>query len=171
MLKRSKFLIAGSIIIASLMTLSTQAKESPCMNEPEHAFDFWIGHWQVHTPEGKLAGINRIDAEYDGCVLHERYQTNHGYRGESLNIYDRGRKKWHQTWVDNTGLLLVLEGGLVEGNMVLEGEVVDKDGKITRHRITWSKNADSSVRQHWQTLNAQNEWHTEFDGRYTHLQE
>ena len=45
-------------------------------------------------PRGKLAGTNRIEREYDGCVIHER---------------DAARHVWHQTWVDNSGTLLTLE--------------------------------------------------------------
>ena len=86
-------------------------------------FDFWLGEWEVRTPDGKLAGTNRITREYGGCVLHERYDTGRGYSGESLNVYDAPRKAWHQTWVDNGGLLLVLEGAFRANRMVLEGEV------------------------------------------------
>lgn len=146
----------------------TYAITKPCMEPSNREFDFWIGHWQVHTPDGKLAGTNRIEREYDGCVLHERYRTGHGYSGESLNVYDGARHKWHQTWVDNEGLLLLLEGGLVDGSMVLEGDVSGKDGKVTHHRITWTPNPDGSVRQHWESLNENKGWDTQFDGRYTH---
>ena len=63
---------------------------------------------------GKLAGRNRIEREYGGCVLHERYDTGRGYTGESLNAFDQLRGTWHQTWVDSSGLLLLIEGGLVD---------------------------------------------------------
>ena len=130
-------------------------------------FDFWLGEWVVHTVDGKLAGTNRIAREYGGCVVHERYSTDRGYTGESLNTYDAGRKVWHQTWVDSDGTLLVLEGGLRGTSMVLEGATVDADGKMTKHRITWTPNADGSVRQHWESTDEQGRWGTLFDGRYT----
>ena len=81
---------------------------APCSTPAHREFDFWLGEWEVRAPDGKLAGINRIEREYDGCVLHERYTTERGYRGESLNVYDAARGVWHQTWVDNTGVLLLL---------------------------------------------------------------
>ena len=31
-----------------------------CADPAYRQFDFWIGEWQVHTPDGKLAGTNRI---------------------------------------------------------------------------------------------------------------
>ena len=76
-------------------------------------FDFWLGRWEVHTPDGKLAGVNRIEREYGGCVVHEHYDTGKGYTGESLNIYDAARKVWHQSWVDSSGTLLLLDGRFV----------------------------------------------------------
>jgi hypothetical protein len=121
----------------------------------------------VHAPDGKLAGVNRIEREYDGCVLHERYTTERGYKGESLNVYDPGRKVWHQTWVDNQGTLLLLEGSFRAPSMVLEGQTKTADGKVTKHRITWTPATDGSVRQHWESTDAKGHWSTAFDGRYT----
>ncbi len=114
-----------------------------------------------------LAGSNRIEREYQGCVIHERHATSRGYSGESLNIYDATPKVWHQTWVDNSGTLLLLEGGLREGRMVLEGQTTEADGGITRHRITWTPNADGSVHQFWESTDAAGNWTTAFDGTYT----
>jgi hypothetical protein len=153
---------------AALLALTAaSALAGPC-DSPEHRqFDFWLGSWNVHTPNGKLAGVNRIEREYDGCVLHERYSTERGYQGESLNSYDPGRKVWHQTWVDNQGTLLLLEGGMRSGSMVLEGQSTAADGQLTRHRISWTPNADGSVRQHWESTDAKGQWSTAFDGRYT----
>src|SRR5689334_9355916 len=81
-----------------------------CNGVEYHQFDFWVGTWQTHLPNGKIVGINQIQSEYDGCVIHERFAGARNYTGESLNTYDATRKLWHQTWVDNTGTLLVLEG-------------------------------------------------------------
>jgi hypothetical protein len=74
---------------------------------------------------------------------------------------------WHQTWVDNQGTLLLLEGGMRSGSMVLEGQSTAADGQLTRHRISWTPNADGSVRQHWESTDAKGQWSTAFDGRYT----
>ena len=156
------------ILRASGLTSANAFAAAPACSGAEHrAFDFWLGDWQVHKPDGKLAGRNRITREYDGCVIHEHYTTEHGYSGESLNIYDASRKVWHQTWVDNSGLLLTLEGGVQAGAMVLQGQTVGQDGKIAKQRITWTPNADGSVRQLWEATNARGEWTTSFDGRYT----
>ena len=139
----------------------------PCASAEHRQFDFWLGDWQVHRPDGAIAGINRIQREYGGCVVHERYATGKGYSGESLNVYDAARKVWHQTWVDSTGLLLTLEGGWTGKAMVLQGEAVQPNGTRARQRITWTPNADGSVRQLWEVAGANDAWAVVFDGRYT----
>jgi hypothetical protein len=140
---------------------------APCESDAHRQFDFWLGEWNVHTPDGKLAGVNRIEREYDGCVLHERYATERGYKGESLNSYDPGRKVWHQTWVDNQGTLLLLEGGLQGQSMVLQGRTTQPGDKVTKHRITWTPNPDGSVRQYWESADSKGGWKPVFDGKYT----
>lgn len=153
--------------LGACLSVVASGAESPC-GLPEHRqFDFWLGDWVVRTPDGKLAGHNRIEREYDGCVLHERYTTERGFRGESLNAYDSGRKVWHQTWVDNTGTLLLLEGGLRAGRMVLEGRVAGPDGRTVQHRISWTPNPDGTVRQLWESTDEHGATQVVFDGLYS----
>jgi hypothetical protein len=157
-------LVAASCLAAVAAAPATAA---PCETPAHRAFDFWIGEWQIRRPDGKIAGINRIEREYDGCVLHERYTTDRGYKGESLNVYDATRKVWHQTWVDNSGMLLLLEGGIRDGKMVLEGQTIGADGKPIKHRIIWTPNKDGSIRQLWESTDAKGQKSTTFDGLYT----
>jgi len=167
MMSASKGILLHAIALVMGAASMLPASAAPC-DEPVHrAFDFWLGEWEVRTPDGKLAGNNRIEREYGGCVLHERYTTGKGYSGESLNIYDASRKIWHQTWVDTDGTLLLLEGGLREGRMVLEGQTANADGPATKHRITWSNNPDGSVRQLWESTDAKGQWTIAFEGKYT----
>ena len=100
-------------------------------------------------------------------MLHERYATGRGYSGESLNAYDAARKVWHQTWVDDTGLLLTLEGRWNGKSMILEGVAPGADGAMAKQRITWTPDADGSVRQLWETADAKGAWTIAFDGKYT----
>jgi hypothetical protein len=62
---------------------------------------------------------------------------------------------------------LLLEGGIREGRMVLEGQTTGADRKVTRHRITWTPNADGSVRQLWESTDPDGAWAVAFDGTYT----
>ena len=155
------------IVLLIASATAPLAIAGPCDDAAYHGFDFWLGEWQVRTADGKVAGTNRIEREYDGCVLHERYTTSRGYAGESLNTFDSGRKLWHQTWVDNSGTLLLLDGALRDGKMMLEGQTAGADAKVTRHRITWTPNADGSVRQLWESTDANGQWTIAFDGLYT----
>jgi len=166
--------------ISSLVTsclalgLATVAKPAPpaapaaaCAGAEFHQFDFWIGDWRVSKPDGGLAGMNRVTREYGGCVIHEHYVTGKGYSGESLNMYDAARKTWHQTWVDDSGLLLTLDGRWDGKNMVLEGRAPAANGVLAQQRITWTPNADGSVRQLWETADDKGAWTVVFDGQYT----
>jgi hypothetical protein len=155
------------VLVFAASSAWAQSPSAPCTTPAHREFDFWLGDWNVTGPKGGLAGTNSISREYGGCVVHERYDTGRGYSGESLNIYDGPRRVWHQTWVDSSGLLLLLEGGLKDGRMVLEGSASSPDGRSTRHRITWTPSPDGSVRQLWESTNAADEWTVAFDGKYT----
>jgi hypothetical protein len=143
------------------------AATASCAAPEFRQFDFWIGEWTVRGPNGKLAGTSRISLEYGGCVIHERYETGRGYSGESLNIYDAPRHQWHQSWVDDAGTLLLLDGGIEDGKMVLEGPGIGSDGGKIVHRITWTPNPDGTVRQFWESTDANGDWQVAFDGTYT----
>lgn len=153
-------------LVVLLLTSTASVAAGPCDGPQYKQFDFWQGQWQVFTPDGKLAGTNSLTKEYGGCVLHERYQTPSGFTGESLNTYDRVRNVWHQTWVDNSGQLLLLEGKLKGSEMVLEGKGKNAKGQDLYHRITWTPNSDGTVRQHWQSATVKGQWQTAFDGLY-----
>ena len=142
------------------------AQKLPSCDRPEHRqFDFWVGEWDV-TVSGKPAGTNSITKEMKGCVIHEHWSGGGGLRGESFNIWDRTRKKWHQTWVTDTGNLLVLEGEFVNGAMQMTGESMTAKGAVT-NRVTWTPNPDGSVRQFWESsTDGGNTWQTSFDGLY-----
>ena len=144
---------------------------SPQCQAPEYRqFDFWIGEWSVTTPDGKLAGKNSIQPILNGCALYESWEGASGYRGDSINFYDRNRQQWHQTWIDFQGNPLYGDGGMVDSSMVLSGQGRDSQGKPITNRITWTPNEDGSVRQHWETSQDKGEtWTTVFDGLYKKL--
>lgn len=159
--------VVGALALGATCPSTAQIPQPACISAAHRAFDFWLGQWNVHGANGKLAGTNHIQQAMAGCVLHERYDTGRGYSGESFNVYDARRKVWHQTWVDSAGLLLLLEGGISDGKMVLEGQTTGVDQTLTRHRISWTPHPDGSVRQLWESTNANGEWAVAFDGKYT----
>jgi hypothetical protein len=139
----------------------------PCQDEASRQFDFWIGDWDVFLPNGKQAGTNRIATLFGGCVLHENWKTPR-FEGQSFNRYDASRNVWHQTWVDSGGNLLLLEGRLEGGAMVMsDASLPGKRDADALNEIRWSRNEDGSVRQLWRaSKDGGKTWTVAFDGRY-----
>jgi hypothetical protein len=167
-------LATAAFLVALVLPGSGRAQEAapPCSTPDFRQFDFWIGEWEVFRPDGQRAGHNTITAVMNGCVLTESYDGSGGYHGESFNIFDASRGVWHQTWVDNGGTLLRLEGGLEGDRMILGGETVGADGTVTRHRISWSRvdGDPDRVRQLWESSSDAGEtWSVTFDGEYRRL--
>jgi hypothetical protein len=149
---------------------AAQQPPRPDCSAPEHRqFDFWVGDWDVTNPAGKAAGTSHITKILGDCVLHEDWSGAGGGRGQSFNIWSRADGKWHQSWVSDAGVMLLLAGGLQGGSMVLEGDSKGPAGAMVRNRITWSivdGNKDR-VRQHWMTSpDGGTTWTTAFDGTY-----
>jgi hypothetical protein len=177
-LRRIGFAMATTLIATSAATAvlaqntpapaAVAPKPPACVAPENRQFDFWLGEWEVRDVADKLLGQNRITSLHKGCVLFENYRAGE-FTGSSLNVYDADKGKWHQTWVDSGGGLLVIEGGLVDGKMILAGETVDpgKPGGKADNRITWQPLADGRVRQLWETSTDKGRtWTTTFDGYY-----
>jgi hypothetical protein len=107
----------------------------PCATPEHRQFDFWVGQWNVVDPEGKPAGSNDVQGILGGCVVQEHWTGSGGETGTSFNIYDAPAKKWHQSWVDSHGLLLLLDGEFQDSKMVLEGKRLNRQGGMVLHRI------------------------------------
>jgi hypothetical protein len=140
---------------------------SGCTAAEHRQFDFWIGDWDVTTPDGKPAGTNRIERIAGGCALLENWVGAKGYVGTSINFWSPEDRKWHQTWAGSGGSFLFLEGEFREGAMTLSGATRDTSGAVTRERITWKQQSDGSVRQHWQqSVDDGKTWTDAFVGIY-----
>ncbi|GAB5559476.1 MAG: hypothetical protein SynsKO_11230 [Synoicihabitans sp.] len=160
------------IVIAGLLALVSSAQQLPPVPAESRHFDFWIGVWEVTTPDGKVAGRNDIKSILGGRVLQENYTTPGAFAGHSYNSYNAPKKQWEQFWVDNSGTVLHLVGGVNEqGQMVLSGDRVTPQGDTVKDRITWTPNDDGTVRQHWEMSTDGGEvWSTLFDGTYTRIE-
>jgi hypothetical protein len=165
--------VALAALLLSSPTLPSAAQESGAppprgCTAPEHRqFDFWIGEWDVTNPAGKPAGHNRIERILGGCALRETWSGAGGSHGTSYSAWDHQRRRWHQTWVDDDGLVLRLEGGFADGKMVLSGETLDSAGATVRNRITWQETGPGMVRQLWEvSSDGGKTWRVVFDGRY-----
>jgi hypothetical protein len=143
-----------------------------CSRAEYRQFDFWIGEWNVQFPDGRPAGINRITQEIGGCAIHEHWTSaTPPFVGESFNTYRQDRRLWHQTWIDNQGGMLLLDGEFAGGRMRLEGMSIDSTGAEVRNRIIWTPmdSAGYRIRQVWETSRDGRTWVSEFDGKYRRL--
>jgi hypothetical protein len=162
----------AALALGIVFTLSTGgAAQAPpvqdCSAAEYREFDFWIGDWTV-TVAGKPAGTNLIESAMKGCALVEHWTSARGGHGTSLNFYDRRTKQWSQAWMDEGGNALHLRGGIVDGRMVLASAPRDTGKGIDVQRITWSKNADGTVRQVWESsIDGGKSWTVAFDGTYS----
>jgi tetratricopeptide (TPR) repeat protein len=139
---------------------------NPCRNKPEfRQFDFWIGEWLPKNAQGVTVGTSSIQLILSSCIIFENWETPVS-AGKSFNVYDVRDGKWHQTWVDNRGLLTHYVGGLVAGKMVLDSESVQSGTKTTA-RMTFSKLDNGDVRQHGEnSTDGGKTWTTTFDFTY-----
>ena len=161
--------LLAMFVVGSLTMAQTPVATPPCAAAEHRQFDFWIGRWEVFSPDGKKAGDNHIEAIDGGCVVLERWRGNGGFSGTSLNSWDSNTRQWHQHWVDNQGGLLRLAGGLEGQRMVLSSSEPhpSRPGVMRHQRISWTPLADGAVRQWWETSDdAGVSWTTAFDGRY-----
>jgi hypothetical protein len=161
-----------ALAFASASAQTPVAAPAPCQSSEHREFDFWVGHWEVFATSGKKVGENRIEVIADGCALLEQWTGNGGVTGKSLNIYDVADRRWHQTWVDNSGTLLRLAGARDGRSMVMSmSGPSPTDPRVTAmQRITWTPANDGSVRQLWElSSDGGAAWQVLFDGRYVRV--
>lgn len=162
----------AAALAAALLALGVpaQAQEdapAPCEGEAYRAFDFWLGDWWVNGADGSFAGSNRVTSEEEGCLILERWTSARGATGQSYNFLDPANGLWRQLWVSE-GAVIDYSGSLnAEGEMVLEGEIAYRSGRIAPFRGTWTPMEDGSVRQHFQEQDTETgEWSDWFIGLY-----
>lgn len=139
--------MAAEILLSMISIGAKSATSAPCSTPDYHEFDFWLGDWDsidfgTSTKDARV----RVDRILDGCVIHEDYQSVDGHKGESFSIYDASRKVWHQTWVTNRGQLLIIEGNMRDGAMILTGVDRTTSGEERHVRGIW-KPVEDVVRE------------------------
>lgn len=153
--------------ISAAMFQSAVQKTAPCRSPEYRQFDFWVGDWDVHAPNGPSVGHNRVTLEQDGCLLVEHWTAaTGGETGTSFNYYDVRDKKWHQLYLDNSGnagAFPAMAGNLVNGKMVLLTD--EKQSPVSRW--TWYVLEPGKVRQMAeQSSDGQKTWKIVWDSVY-----
>ncbi len=163
------FLSTAILILMAMPVIRAQeTSDCPCCSQEYRSFDFWIGDWEVTLADGSPAGVNLIEKIQDGCVLQEHWKSaRQGFTGTSFTYYNRGLGQWEQLWVDNSGSVLKLKGGLQGDAMVLSSEPAPgPEGALVINRITWTLQEDGRVRQLWEVLKDGAVAQVLFDGYY-----
>jgi hypothetical protein len=139
---------------------------NPCKAKPEfRKFDFWIGEWLPRNAQGVTVGTSSIQLILGSCIIFENWSTPVS-SGKSFNVFDTRDGKWHQTWVDDKGLITHYVGGLVDGKMILDSNTTI-NGKKAIARMTFSKLENGDVRQHGENSTDEGKtWTTSFDFIY-----
>ncbi len=165
--------IHGTLALAVVFALALPGgagAQQRCAGPEYRQFDFWIGEWEVSDTSGTVLGHNTIEPILGGCVLRESWRSarNPAGAGHSHNIYDATSGRWHQTWVDAAGGLLLIDGGLdAAGRMVMTGETADSTGGRVLNRITWAPRPPDGLRQLWEaSRDGGTTWTVVFDGYY-----
>jgi len=128
------------------------ANAHPCAGDPNfHAFDFWIGEWDVQptgptrAPMGSGA-TSIVERQLDGCVIQENWLPLGGVgAGKSFNIYNSVTKQWEQYYVDTRATITLYKGAFREdGNLYYEADQFASPNKI---RMTFFNQGPTQVRQ------------------------
>jgi tetratricopeptide (TPR) repeat protein len=144
------------------------ANDAPTADDPHfRTFDFWVGDWEARTEDGILQGHNRIERVLGGAALIERWTGATGYRGISLNRYDRRADTWRQTWVDDQGdIVEFVDGVAADGRLAFVA--TDADGG--RRRLTFTDGGPDAFRQLSERSDDDGRtWTVEYDFRYRRM--
>ena len=141
---------------------TTPSAAAPCAKPENRQFDFWVGRWDVYNKAGKMVAHSLIESVYGGCGIRENWMPFGGTGGGSLNISLPEEKRWEQFWIDSQGSRAIFTGGWDGKAMVISGKW---GGPLVR--ISYSKNADGSVRQFGeQSTDGGKSWSPSFDLTY-----
>lgn len=157
--------ILAAALIALSSAISPARHDSACSAPAYHQFDFWIGDWDTFdmAKPDSIVARNHVTRMVGGCALREVYEQNDGLRGESFSTWDVGRGVWHQSWVTNRGTMLLLDGGMKDGRMVLTATERYQDGSTSLLRGTWWKEGRNVREKAERSTDGGKTWTTVFD--------
>jgi hypothetical protein len=152
---------------ATAVPAAASRAPTPCANEPErHRFDFWIGEWDVTTPNGNPAGSSVVQSVSGGCALLENWTSMNGGHGKSLNAYNPDIHQWQQYWIGQDGKVAEFRSSEFDGKSLV---FFIKDGAKPNSilRLSFTPRDSATVRQHSESSSdGGKSWKTQFDLLY-----
>ncbi|MCB2067601.1 MAG: hypothetical protein KDE15_13295 [Erythrobacter sp.] len=123
---------------------------NPCDEAPFRQFDFWVGQWDVYlTGTDTQVATSLVERVSNGCAVRETWMPLRGAPGTSLSTFEPVDGLWHQLWVGPQPGQVFFSGGMSGTEMVITGYWgVNAEGQPNLVRMTYTPNADGSVRQH-----------------------
>ncbi len=148
------------------------ANAHPCAADSKfHAFDFWIGEWDVQPTGATRAPIGSgstsiVEAQLEGCVIQENWLPIGGVgAGKSFNIFNTATRQWEQYYVDSRGTITHYKGTFQpDGSLRFEA---DQFGSANKLRMTFFNEGPNQVRQFGQISTDDGKtWSVMFDLTY-----
>ena len=138
---------------------STIAK--PCAGPEFRQLDFWIGDWavKIHARASPTSdqwsdagGTQHVHSILSGCAIEENFSAEGApaWAGRSFSTFDGITKKWRQTWVDDSGGYIPLDGGPEGTEFALYGPPREIQGLKFQMRMVWSHITADALRWEWQ---------------------
>lgn len=141
----------------------------PCTSSPSyHAFDFWIGQWDVHDKGGEMVGTNNVESILGQCALMENWSGRAKGTGKSINVFNKVKEKWQQLWVDDRGEVTeFVDGTYKDGTMTFTSTKYKGETKILL-RLSFYNLGPDKVRQFAEySMDEGKNWSTNYDFLYT----
>lgn len=141
----------------------------PCRTSPDRRrFDFWLGEWNVETPDGQPAGHSVVQEISGGCGLLENWTDLRGGTGKSLNAFNPALHRWEQFWIGQYGAVTEYRDSEWHGDtLVYRAESVNPAGHPVLLRLSFNARPDGSVRQFGEaSTDGGKSWNTSYEFFY-----
>lgn len=138
------------------------AQASACDGAAYHAYDFFVGDWDVYKADGTRFASDTVTKEMDGCAILERWSHNND-KGVGYSAYDAQQDRWVQDFFMNDGTVLTFVGHVVGDGILFEGIDMPKPGVSERNRVLFRRRSDG-FEEFWTTsVDGGRTWKTVFD--------
>ncbi len=139
--------IAVIALLVLPAALAAQAAPPTCDTPEHHAFDYWVGEWNVFDTTGTKIAESSIKSVAAGCAISENWRPLKGKPGVSISWYQPADQQWHQQWVGGGGWIAWFDGNPVDGAMTMTTKAADARPNAPLTRMIYSQPEPGVVRQ------------------------